>query len=261
LEPLTGEVRRSGKLRVGYFAQHQEAELDAAESSVAHMARALPRALPPAVRAQLARFGLDSDRADTPTGELSGGERARLLLALATRDAPQLLILDEPTNHLDIDARDALVRALSDFSGAVLLITHDPHLVELVADRLWLVADGTVRAYDGDMDEYRALLTERGRPARADAAPTKRDDRRERAENRAQLAPLRRQAKDAETRIARLAAERAAIEAKLADPAIYAPGRAGDITAANTRLAAIARESDAAETAWLAAEEAMEAGS
>ncbi len=261
LEPLTGEVRRSGKLRVGYFAQHQEAELDAAESSVAHMARALPRAAPTVVRSQLARFGLDSERADTPTGELSGGERARLLLALATRDAPQLLILDEPTNHLDIDARDALVRALSEFSGAVLLITHDPHLVELVADRLWLVADGTVRAYEGDMDEYRALLTERGRPARADAAPTRRDDRRERAENRAQLAPLRRQAKEAEARIAKLAAERAGIEARLADPAIYAPGRAPEITAANTRLAAIARESDAAETAWLAAEEAMETAS
>jgi ATP-binding cassette subfamily F protein 3 len=261
LEPLTGEVRRSGKLRVGYFAQHQEAELDAAESSVAHMVRALPRAMPPVVRSQLARFGLDSERADTPTGELSGGERARLLLALATRDAPQLLILDEPTNHLDIDARDALVRALSEFSGAVLLITHDPHLVELVADRLWLVANGTVRVYEGDMDEYRALLTERGRPARADAPLTRRDDRRERAENRAQLAPLRRQAKDAEARIARLAAERAAIEARLADPAIYAPGRAPEITAANTRLAAISRESDAAETAWLAAEEAMEAAS
>ncbi len=259
LEPLSGEVRRSGKLRVGYFAQHQEAELDAAESSVGHMARALPRATPPLVRSQLARFGLDADRADTPTGELSGGERARLLLALATRDAPQLLILDEPTNHLDIDARDALVRALSEFSGAVLLITHDPHLVELVADRLWLVADGTVRAYEGDMDEYRGLLTERGRPARADAAPTRRDDRRERAENRAQLAPLRRRAKDAEARIARLAAERTAIEQRLADPAIYAPGRASEITSANTRLAAISREADAAEADWLAAEEALEA--
>ena len=111
------------------------------------MARALPRATPPQVRAQLARFGLDADRAETPVGNLSGGEKARLLLALATRDAPQLLILDEPTNHLDIDAREALVRALADFSGAVLLITHDPHLVDLVADRLWLVADGTVHRF------------------------------------------------------------------------------------------------------------------
>ena len=258
LAAQSGDIRRSGKLRVGYFAQHQEAELVATETPVAHMARALPQALPPQVRAQLARFGLDADRADTPTQNLSGGERARLLLALATREAPGLLILDEPTNHLDIDARDALVRALAEYQGAVLLITHDPDLVELVSDRLWLVGDGTVKPYDGDMDDYRALLAERARPARAEATPTKRDDRRDRAEARQNVAPLRRQAKAAEALMARLAAERAVIEAKLADPAIYAPGRAAEITAANTRLAAIARETNAAETAWLAAEEALE---
>ncbi len=152
------------------------------------------------MRAQLARFGLDADRANTPVANLSGGEKARLLLALATRDAPQLLILDEPTNHLDIDARDALVKALADFQGAVLLITHDPHLVELVADRLWLVADGTVRPFDGDLDEYRALLAERARPPGEGEAVTRKDDRRERAEARLALAPLRKQAKDAESR-------------------------------------------------------------
>ena len=142
------------------------------------MARALPRATPPQVRAQLARFGLDADRAETPVANLSGGEKARLLLALATREAPQLLILDEPTNHLDIDAREALVKALADFQGAVLLITHDPHLVELVADRLWLVADGTVRPFDGDLDDYRALLAERARPpAKADAGTAPRRPR------------------------------------------------------------------------------------
>ena len=113
MEPIAGTMQRSSKLRVGYFAQHQAEELVAGEAPVDHMARAMPRALPPVVRAQLARFGLDADRADTPTSQLSGGERARLLLALATRDAPQLLILDEPTNHLDIDAREALVRALA----------------------------------------------------------------------------------------------------------------------------------------------------
>ncbi len=258
LAPMAGEMRRSGKLRVGYFAQHQEAELVATDTPVAHMARALPQATPPQVRAQLARFGLDADRADTPTQNLSGGERARLLLALATREAPGLLILDEPTNHLDIDARDALVRALGEYQGAVLLITHDPDLVELVSDRLWLVGDGTVRPYDGDMDDYRALLAERARPARAEAAPTKRDDRRDRAEARQNLAPLRRQARAAEALMAKLAAERAAIEVKLADPAMYAAGRTADVTAANTRLAAIARETASAEADWLAAEEALE---
>jgi ATP-binding cassette subfamily F protein 3 len=171
------------------------------------------------------------------------------------------LILDEPTNHLDIDAREALVKALADFQGAVLLITHDPHLVELVADRLWLVADGTVRPFDGDLDEYRALLVERARPVAKVDAGTRRDDRRERAEARAALAPLRKQARDAEARVARLAAERAMIEGKLADPGLYGPGRAGEIAATNARLAAIRRLSLAAETEWLAAEEALEAAS
>jgi len=258
LTPMAGEMRASGKLRVGYFAQHQEAELIATETPVDHMARALPLATPPQLRSQLARFGLDADRADTPTQNLSGGERARLLLALATREAPQMLILDEPTNHLDIDARDALVRALGDFQGAVLLITHDPDLVELVSDRLWIVGDGTVKPYDGDMDDYRALLVERSRPARTDAAPKKRDDRRDRAEARQQLAPLRRAAKAAETLIQKLAAERAGIEAKLADPKMYAAGKASEVTAMNTRMAAIGREIEAAELAWLEAEEAIE---
>jgi ATP-binding cassette subfamily F protein 3 len=258
LEPISGEVRRSGKLRVGYFAQHQADELVSDETPIDHMARALPRAAPPQVRAQLARFGLDADRAETTVEKLSGGEKARLLLALATRDAPQLLLLDEPTNHLDIDAREALVKALADFEGAVLLITHDPHLVELVADRLWLVADGTVRGFDGDLDDYRALLVERARPAAKQDAPNRRDDRRDRAEARAALAPLRRQARAAEARLAKLAEERAALETKLADPALYAPGRAAEVTATNTRLAVIAREAASTEEEWLAAEEALE---
>jgi len=257
LDPLSGQVRRSGKLKVGYFAQHQAEELMLDETPVDHMARAMPRATPPVLRAQLARFGLAADRAETRCGSLSGGEKARLLLSLATRDAPQLLILDEPTNHLDIDAREALVRALGDYAGAVLLITHDPHLVDLVADRLWLVADGTVRAFEGDLDEYRALLVERARPQRAEAAPSRADDRRARAEAREAVAPLRRRVRDAEARITKLGAERAAIEARLADPALYSQGRASDLTAANMRLAAIARDLAAAETDWLEAEEAL----
>ena len=185
LEPMAGRLRRPGKLRVGYFAQHQEAELEPLDTALDHIGRALPQAPPTLLRSQLARFGLDRDRANTPTASLSGGERARLLLALATRDAPQLLILDEPTNHLDIDACDALVRALSEFAGAVLLITHDPHLVELVADRLWLVDGGTVAPYEGDMDDYRALLTKRNKPVRAESGGVSRKDaRRARAEAR-----------------------------------------------------------------------------
>ena len=258
LPPLSGEVRRGPRLKVGYFAQHQTDELVTSENPIDHIARALPNAPAPKLRAQLARFGLDADRAETPVENLSGGEKARLLLALATRDAPQLLILDEPTNHLDIDARDALVKALSDFQGAVLLITHDPNLVEMVADRLWLVGEGSVKPFDGDLDDYRALLVERARPAGRTNAVTRRDDRRGRAEARAALAPIRRKAQEAEKRLARLAAERARIESTLADPAMYAPGRVGEITTANARLAAIAREAADAEEAWLLAEEALE---
>ena len=258
LEPMQGEVRRGPRLRVGYFAQHQEDDLSMDDTPVLHMARALPKATPPQVRAQLARFGLDADRAETVVKNLSGGEKARLLLALATREAPQLLILDEPTNHLDIDARDALVKALADFSGAVLLITHDPHLVELVADRLWLVNDGTVKNVDGDLDDYRLLLAERARPAPKVEPANKRDDRRERAEARAAVAPLRKQVKDAEARLAKLAKERKALETRLADPDLYVPGRKAELTTATTRLGAIKREEAEAETAWLEAEAALE---
>jgi ATP-binding cassette, subfamily F, member 3 len=259
LAPLSGELRRGPKLRVGYFAQHQTEELVESDNPIDHMTRALPRASPPQVRAQLARFGLDADRAETPIANLSGGEKARLLLSLATRDAPQLLILDEPTNHLDIDAREALVKALADFQGAVLLITHDPHLVELIAERLWLVADGTVRPFDGDLDDYRALLAERARPTIRQDANNRRDDRRERADARAALAPLRKQARDAEARLARLAAERTAIEQTLADPALYIPARKAEVVAANARLAALKKLAATAEADWLAAEEALEA--
>jgi ATP-binding cassette subfamily F protein 3 len=259
LPALGGEVRRGPKLKVGYFSQDQTEELDVAASPLAHMARALPRATERQQRAQLARFGLDADRASTPVADLSGGEKARLLLSLATREAPQLLILDEPSNHLDIDARDALVRALNDFAGAVVLITHDPHLVELVADRLWLVADGTVRPFDGDLDDYRALMSERGRPTIKRDAPSKRDERRERADARAAAAPLRRRARDAEARMAQLDAERARLQAKLLDPALYEPNRAAEVTEAQTRLAAVMREAAAAEEEWLQATHALEA--
>ena len=264
MEVISGEVRRANRLSVGYFAQHQSEELVLEQSPIDHMARALPRATPVQVRAQLARFGLDAERAETKVGSLSGGEKARLLLALATRDAPQLLVLDEPTNHLDLDAREALVRALSAFTGAVLLITHDPHLVELIADRLWLVADGKVLDYDGDLDDYREWLSARARALREagknrDDAAAKAPSRKERADQRAALAPLRKVAKDAETRIGKLSTERALIEKKLADPGIYSDKRKGEVTIAQTRLAAIAREIEEAEMVWLEAEEAIAA--
>ena len=257
MDAMAGEVRRQPKLRVGYFAQHQMEELDGTDFAVRHMQRALPKATETAVRSHLARFGLDADRAGTAVASLSGGEKARLLLALATRDAPHLLILDEPTNHLDIDAREALVKALVDFEGAVVLITHDPHLVDLIADRLLLVADGTARPFEGDLNDYRGLVQERTRGAARDAVPRRREERRDRAQVRQALAPLRKRARDAEAAIARLSDERARLEVQLADPALYAGDRAAQIVAAQMRLAEIAREIEAAEAQWLEAEEAL----
>jgi ATP-binding cassette subfamily F protein 3 len=260
LPPMAGELRRAPKLAVGYFAQHQEEELDQAATPLAHMRAALPLALPEKCRAQLARFGLDAARAETEVRKHSGGERARLLLALATREAPQLLILDEPTNHLDIPAREALVRALADFPGAVLLISHDAELVDAVAEDFWLVADGRVTPFDGDLDEYRAWLASRRDEAqgRSVQAAPRANDRRARADARAATAPLRRQLREAEQAIEQLTRERAAIEAKLADQALYASGKADEITRLNTRLAAVHAEIHASEEAWLAASAALE---
>ena len=264
LEPLSGRQFRTGNLRVGYFAQHQEEDLVAGETPYEHLSRALPKATPPQVRAQAARFGLDADRVNTKVGAMSGGERARLLLALATRDAPHLLILDEPTNHLDIDARDALVRALAEFEGAVLLISHDPYLVDLVADRLLLVANGKVTALEGDLKSYAASVTEgsgsSGGGSRDNSRKNDRsDNKKERAEARSKIAPLRQAVKDAELRLAKLNAERELLEKKLADPGIYSPGKAKDLTYINQRISAIKRQTEQAEQDWLAAEAVLEA--
>ncbi len=257
LAPMRGRVARPGKLRVGFFAQHQEDDLVLTETPFDHMQRVLPRAAPAAVRAQLARFGLDAHRALTQVARLSGGEKARLLLALATRDAPHLLILDEPTNHLDMDARDALVRALANFTGAVLLISHDAALVEAVADRLWLVADGKVTSYDGDMDDYRAWLLDRARAERAD-----RPDRPIRPAPRPRkpdAAALRRAARAAEARLATLTDEKSRLEAWLAAEPAYLPANAAKTQAATIRLAALIEELEATEHAWLEAETALTA--
>ena len=263
LGPTRGEARRAARLKVGFFAQHQSEELDLAGTPLSHMQAALPRATETQCRAQLARFGLAGEKAETQLGKCSGGEKARLLLALCTREAPNLLILDEPTNHLDIDAREALVKALADFEGAVLLITHDPHLVELVADTLWLVGDGTVKPFDGDLDDYRELLAERARAAnRIGDAPSggvKAAERRERAENRAQLAPLRQRLKEVERQLEKLGLEAALIEKRLGDPETYAKRKAEDIAWATTRRAAIAKETAGLEEEWLTLSEQLDA--
>jgi ATP-binding cassette, subfamily F, member 3 len=162
LSPMSGSLVASSKLRVGYFAQHQIEDLVHDETPLQHMTRMLPGAKPSAVRGQLGRFGFSGDKALVKVQKLSGGERARLALALITREAPHILILDEPTNHLDVDTREALIQALSEYGGAVVIVSHDRHLLELTADRLMLVADGTAREFSGDLDDYRDVLLGRG---------------------------------------------------------------------------------------------------
>ncbi|MDE1895871.1 MAG: ABC-F family ATP-binding cassette domain-containing protein [Rhodospirillales bacterium] len=259
LSAIRGREFRVKGLRVGYFAQHQEDDLVLTDTPYDHLARALPAATPPQLRAQAARFGLDADRVNTPVGQMSGGEKARLLLALATRDAPHLLILDEPTNHLDIDARDALIKALTDFEGAVVLISHDPYLVELAADRLVLVANGKATPFEGDLAAYAASMSERAAPAAGAKTEDKKNDKAARAEARARLAPLQKAAKAAEAALNKLTAEKQTLEAKLGDAGIYAAAKAAELNRITLRLGALKNEIDAAEGAWLEAAEALEA--
>jgi ATP-binding cassette subfamily F protein 3 len=264
MEAMAGEIRRDRRLKVGYFAQHQSEELDLRGTPLTHMQAALGnQATEAQCRAQLARFGLDVERATTKIGALSGGEKARLLLALCTRDAPHLLILDEPTNHLDIDARDALVKALASFGGAVVLITHDPDMVTLVADRLLLVADGAATPFDGDLDDYRAFLAERARAARqAGAPPAKekpRDERKERAEARAALAPLRERVAQVEAEMAKRQREADLIAKKLADPDTHARFKPTEIAKVTQKHGQLLKQVAALEEEWLALQEKLEA--
>ena len=257
LSALRGREFRVKGLRVGYFAQHQEDDLVLEDTPYDHLARALPKATPTQIRAQAARFGLDADRVNTKVGAMSGGEKARLLLALATREAPHLLILDEPTNHLDIDARDALVKALTAFEGAVVLISHDPYLVDLVADRLLLVANGKVTPFEGDLAAYAASMSERAAPA-AKQVEAKKNDKAAKAEARAKLAPLRLAAKAAEQVLAKLLTEKESLEARLASEDIYTQAKTAELTKVTQRLAVVKREIDAAEHNWLEAHTALE---
>ncbi|MBM3526240.1 MAG: ABC-F family ATP-binding cassette domain-containing protein, partial [Alphaproteobacteria bacterium] len=262
LAPETGAAQRAPRLEVGFFAQHQIEEMRPARSAYHHLEATLPRDTPEQLRTRLGGFGFSGDKADLPVSELSGGERARLNFALITAHKPALLLLDEPTNHLDIPSREALVDAINDFEGAVVLVTHDLHLIELTMDRLWLVADGKVTSFEGDVEEYRNLvLGERGTRGetgkRAETAPSARDERRAAAERRQALAPLRNQAKAAEAELVKLTKERERIEAELADPALYAD--AARATTLARKRAELSTSIAATEERWLDAAGALEA--
>jgi ATP-binding cassette, subfamily F, member 3 len=261
LPALSGTVTRPSKLVSGFFAQHQIEELQPGESAYDHLAALLPKLNEEAIRTRLGSFGFGQDKAFVPVSSLSGGERARLNLALVTHDAPALLILDEPTNHLDMETRESLVAALADYPGAVVLISHDWHLVELVADRLWLVEDGTVRVFDGDLDAYRRRLDERADTSEergvSRPADSRRAARQEAAQQRRALEPLRREARRAEAAAARLAAEQRELDRELAVPESF-NGAGAALAEALKRRADLARRTAEAEAQWLAAEEAIE---
>ncbi len=266
LTPLSGNVFGAQKVEVGYFAQHQLDDLLPTATPYDYMLKLMPEATEAQRRTKLGTFGFSADKADTQCGKLSGGEKARLLLALTAFHGPHVLILDEPTNHLDIDSREALVHALMEYNGTVILISHDRHLIEATADRLWLVRNGTVKSYDGDMESYRALLLEeRGartverRDDRSDgeAKASRTDQRRAAAEKRAELAPLKKAMVAAEKLVDKLTKEIAALDALLADPALYTkdPGRAQNTAQQRGQLS---KQLGEAEEAWLLATEAYE---
>ena len=255
LPPMRGTLTRAERLKVAYFAQHQLDELDPAASAYLHLRRLLPDAAEPRVRARAGAIGFSGEMADTAVGKLSGGEKSRLLLGLATFEGAHLLILDEPTNHLDIDSRAALIEAINDYPGAVILVSHDRYLIEACAERLWLVADGTIKPFDGDLDDYRRLvLSDRGGEARrvTDSSPraSRAELRRAAAEKRSELTPLRRRLAQAEKTIARLTAEITRIDAALAVPDLYArePNKAAALSKARADAAAALA---LAEDEWL----------
>jgi ATP-binding cassette subfamily F protein 3 len=263
LQPMSGGITRADKLRIAYFAQHQLDELNPEHSVYDHVRALMPGAPEAKVRARAGSIGFSEAAADTPVKNLSGGEKARLLLGIATFEAPHLIILDEPTNHLDIDSRGALIEAINDFPGAAILVSHDRYLLEACADRLWLVADGGVKSFDGDLDDYRrfVLTANAGKSeerATSEQRTTRTQDRRVAAEKRAEAAPLRARVTQAEAAMAHISAEIASIDKTLADGSLFAREPA--------KAAALAkRRSDCtdalqrAEDAWLEASAAYDA--
>ncbi|MDB5467933.1 MAG: transporter, ATP-binding protein [Phenylobacterium sp.] len=257
-----GRLHRSQRLRVGWFHQHQIEAMDPSDTPLEIIRRALPEESESRRRSRLAQFGLGFEKVETTVANLSGGERARLLLNLVAMEAPHLLILDEPTNHLDIDSRRALLDALNDYDGAVILITHDRSLMELVADRLWLAADGTIAPFDGDMEDYARFVLDRARvaaraPTQVRQAPVAAPPPPPLPRAKTPTGPARRRAEAAEAALARATAALTQIDQALTDPAVFArdPAKAADL---GRRREQAQTAVDAAELEWLAAQEAYE---
>jgi ATP-binding cassette subfamily F protein 3 len=254
LTPMGGEMVRARKLVPGYFAQHQLEELDGTITPITTLARLRPKLSEQQLRTQLGGFGFSADKQRTNVAKLSGGERARLMLALATLDKPNLLILDEPTNHLDIDARGELLSALNDYEGAVVLVSHDRRLIESTADRLYLVANGTVAPFDGDLEDYRKFLLSNDAPKETGDSEenklSKAEARRDAAERRRQLKALKEKSDTEERQVETLNAEIRKYDATLSDPLLFAQDPAKGNAVAKKRAEA-ARKLKAAEERWI----------
>jgi len=259
LAPMDGAMQASAKMNVGYFTQYQVEELDTEDTPLEHMARLMPGEKPAAVRAQLGRFGFSGIRATQKVGSLSGGERARLALALITRNAPHLLILDEPTNHLDVDSREALVQALNTYTGAVVIVSHDRHMIELVADRLVLVDSGRAQEYDGSLEDYTDFVLGRGGSNSGGSKADRKADKKAAAAAREKEQELRKRLKQTEGDLAKLTKQREAVDRAMFDPST-AEGELAKMTMTELmkRRSDISTKVDAAEQAWLEASEAME---
>ena len=261
LTPMDGSMSSSGKMRVGYFTQYQVEELDGDDTPLEHMTHQMKGASPGAVRAQLGRFGFSGAKATTKVGKLSGGERARLALALITRDAPHMLILDEPTNHLDVDAREALVQALNEYEGTVVLVSHDRHMLELTADRLVLVDNGTATEFTGTIEDYTDFILGKGPAKEKVSKADRKEDKKAQAAAREAQAKLKRDVSDAEADLAKFEVVLSAIDRAMFDPA-SAANEYKDLTMGelSQRRGKIVAAQEAAEARWVAASEALENG-
>ncbi len=245
LPALKGTITKSNKLRIGYFAQHQVDELFIDETPLDHLRRERPQEGPARWRSRLSGFGLNADQADTLVAKLSGGQKARLSLLLATLEAPHILILDEPTNHLDIESREALVVALTNYTGAVILVSHDMHLLELVADRLWLVSNGTVKPYGDDLESYRKMLLNEGKPTKNTIEKLK-----PKRPGREIILNLRSEVRRSEARVTKLNEMRDKLAKKLSDPALYDDAKLGEMEVWQKKYAEVMSALERAEAIW-----------
>lgn len=259
LRALSGEINKSRKLKVGYFAQHQSDALPLERSPLEHLVALQPKETEERLRAQLARFGFDQKKVETRISALSGGEKARLTFALISRERPHILLLDEPTNHLDMDARRALIEALVRYEGAVVLVSHDPELIGACADRLWLVDGGGCRPYEGDMEDYRAFLSAKGRSERPARSTARAANKGHKKQHSSKLLALKKQRALAERQVEVLSALVARGEKMLANPVLYESGNADKLRVLQKDIAEARIQLAQAEERWFVAQEEQEA--